>query len=217
MNIFISNKKAMSNIKKLIKNKRTSLGFTQSELAKMIGVTSVAISKWELGLTKPRPKHCQKLGSVLGINEKVLMGTEKTKRSNYIEIPFYNDVCAAAGDGYVNQEQCCNESIMVPLEVIAGSQRKDVICVSAKGDSMYPVFGDGSILAIDRSMTEIKDGMIYVVSHGESLRVKVLFNILDGIRLCSFNPMFKDEEYSYFDLKEFKIIGKVIWYSVTLQ
>lgn len=207
----------MSNIQNLIKNKRISLGFTQSELAKIIGVTPVAISKWELGLTKPRPKYCQKLESVLGISAKVLMGTEKIKRSNYIEIPFYSDVCAAAGDGYVNQERCCNESIMVPLQAIVGSQKKDVICISAKGDSMYPVFGDGSILAIDKSITEIKDGMIYVVSHGESLRVKMLFQVLNGIRLCSFNPMFKDEEYSNVDLKEFKIIGKVIWYSVIAQ
>jgi phage repressor protein C with HTH and peptisase S24 domain len=204
----------MSNISNLIKNKRISLGLTQSELAKMVGVTSVAISKWELNLVNPKPKHCQKLEEILGINAKVLMGTEKVRRSDYVDIPFYSDVCAAAGDGYVNQNEYCDEQIMVPLQAIKGSQKKDVICISAKGDSMNPVFGDGAILAIDRSKTDIKDGMIYVVSYGDSLRVKVLFRVLSGIRLCSFNPMFKDEEYNNSELEEFKIIGKVIWYSV---
>ena len=204
----------MSSISNLIKNKRTSLGLTQSELAKMIGVTSVAISKWELGLVNPKPKHCQILEKILGISAQVLLGTEKIKRSDYVDIPFYSDTSITSDNRSINEDECTNEQIMVPLQAIKGSYKKDVICLSAKGDSMLPVFGDGAILAIDKAIKEIHDGMIYVVSYNGLLKAKVLFRVLSGVRLCSFNPMFKDEEYNNSELNEFKIIGKVIWYSV---
>ncbi|WP_322805356.1 XRE family transcriptional regulator (plasmid) [Vibrio alfacsensis] len=203
-------------ISQMLRAKRIEKGLTQQELADRVGVSSVAISKWELGSANPRPKYREKLSDVLGINEKVLSGIEKVTKSDYVEIPYY-DVKAAAGHGCENEDPYESAVELVPIEALKYSQRSSVFCMVASGDSMTPVFCDGAKLAIDSSKTIVKDGDLYVVSYDGCLRVKVLFNILNGIRLCSYNPMFKDEEYTHEELASFKVIGKVIWYSQVIS
>lgn len=203
-------------VSQVLKAKRIEKGLTQQELADRVGVSSVAISKWELGSANPRPKYREKLSEVLGINEKVLSGIEKVTKSDYVEIPYY-DVKAAAGHGCDNEEPYESAVELVPIEALKYAQRSCVFCMVASGDSMTPVFSDGAKLAIDSSKTTVKDGDLYVVSYDGCLRVKVLFNILNGIRLCSYNPMFKDEEYTHEELTSFKVIGKVIWYSQVIS
>ncbi|MBE8574087.1 LexA family transcriptional regulator [Vibrio sp. OPT18] len=198
---------------KILKNKRLEQGITQQELAGLVGVSSVAVSKWELGLSKPKPKNIKKLSLVLNVSEKVLSGKERLARSEYLEIPYYEDVKAAAGCGCFNEEPHEHGIEMVPAKALASSCRSSVFCISAYGDSMVPVFSDGAKLAIDSGKTVIKDGELYVVAYDGCLRVKVLFKTLNGIRLCSYNPMFKDEEYTHEELSSFNVIGKVIWYS----
>lgn len=199
-------------VSQVLKEKRLEKGLTQQELADFVGVSAVAISKWELGLSKPRKKFHKQLSEILGVNEKVLSGAEKIAKLDYVEIPYY-DVKAAAGHGCENIEPHKNAVELVPIEALKYAQKSNVFCVVASGDSMVPVFFDGAKLAIDSSKTIIKDGDLYVVSYDGCLRVKVLFKTLNGIRLCSYNPMFKDEEYTHEELTAFRVIGKVIWYS----
>ncbi|WP_305843259.1 LexA family transcriptional regulator [Photobacterium leiognathi] len=207
----------MISISKLIKEKRLSNGLTQVELAEKVGVTSVAVSKWELGLVKPKPSHCRLLGDVLGINHKTIMGISSFKTKGYTEVPFLDDICAAAGSGCIVSKEIVNDYVMLPIDALGGSQKKDIVCIKASGDSMLPVLNDGALLALDTSIQKIKDGTMYVISYDGMLRVKVLSNALSGIRLHSFNPMYQDELLSLSDLDTFKVIGKVIWYSVNIK
>nr|WP_012219832.1 LexA family transcriptional regulator [Vibrio sp. 23023]ABX77020.1 H-T-H motif hypothetical protein [Vibrio sp. 23023] len=203
-------------VSQILKKKRVEKGLTQQDLADAIGVSAVAVSKWELGQSKPRKKFHEKLSEILGVNEKVISGSEKITKSDYVEIPYYN-VKAAAGHGYENDELYDREVELVPIEALKYAQKSSVFCIKASGDSMVPVFFDGAKLAIDSSKTIVKDGDLYVVSYDGCLRVKVLFKTLNGIRLCSYNSMFKDEEYTHEELTTFRVIGKVIWYSQVIK
>lgn len=42
-------------------------GYTQKELAELVGVTEVTVSNWETGKTSPSIRLWKKLASVLGI------------------------------------------------------------------------------------------------------------------------------------------------------
>ena len=156
------------------------------------------------------------IAELLDINLKVLLGEEKVRLADFIEVPFYNEVQASAGNGYINSDNQSNEYTFIPVSSLQGSYKKNIVCIRATGESMMPVFGDGAILAVDIAKTTIKDNDIYVVSYNDSLRVKILFNTLTGVRLCSFNPMFGDEEYHHSELSSFRIIGRVIWYSFAI-
>ncbi len=47
---------------------RQECGYSQFQLASLLGVSDKAVSKWETGVAKPRMKTCQRLAAVLGVD-----------------------------------------------------------------------------------------------------------------------------------------------------
>lgn len=47
---------------------RQEHGYSQFQLASLVGVSDKAVSKWETGVAKPRMKTCQRLAAVLGVD-----------------------------------------------------------------------------------------------------------------------------------------------------
>lgn len=58
---------------KLIRSLRESKKFTQEQLAKMVGVSRVSISKWESGENKPKGDHLFSLAAALGVDAVILV------------------------------------------------------------------------------------------------------------------------------------------------
>lgn len=61
---------------------RTQLNLSQAELAKLVGVTNKAVSKWETGKSKPTTNTIRKLAALfkIDINELLLMRDEERKQ-----------------------------------------------------------------------------------------------------------------------------------------
>lgn len=60
---------------------RSEKGLSQSELGELMGVTGKAVSKWEMGVSKPRPAMLLALASFFGVTvEELLMGKRAEKR-----------------------------------------------------------------------------------------------------------------------------------------
>lgn len=65
-----------------IYNKRKSLGLTQEELGRRLGVTNKAVSKWEVGETLPDITMLYPLATVLGVSvDELLSYTDKEKET----------------------------------------------------------------------------------------------------------------------------------------
>ena len=60
-----------------IRNMREHLEITQTELAKMLGVTQGAVSQWEKGMTRPDIKFLPKLAEILDCTTDELLGITK--------------------------------------------------------------------------------------------------------------------------------------------
>lgn len=133
-----------------------------------------------------------------------------------VEVPFYKEIYLSAGNGFTNDIEVHNG---YKLRFSKSTLKKhsidphDVVCVSADGDSMLPVFPDGATLGIDMSNKIIKDGQIYAINHGGLLRTKVLKKRPDNkVLIQSYNSEeYPDEEV---DLSEINVIGRVFWWSV---
>lgn len=50
-----------------VRQARETLGFSQAELAQVIGVTGRTIQNWEAGISKPRPKQEETINKLLNI------------------------------------------------------------------------------------------------------------------------------------------------------
>lgn len=57
-----------------IREARSNLGLTQSELAKALHVTAGAVGQWEIGLTKPRLDKLTALSAILNLSLSELLG-----------------------------------------------------------------------------------------------------------------------------------------------
>ena len=131
------------------------------------------------------------------------------------EVPFLKEVRLAAGSGsfeasdFNGYKLRCHESSLRRK----GINPKDVVCVSADGNSMEPVFPDGATLGVDTSQKHIKDGKIYAINHDGWLRTKILYRLPGNkIRIHSYNEEeHPDEEV---DATDIQVIGRVFWWSV---
>ncbi len=135
-----------------------------------------------------------------------------------IEVPFYKEICLSAGNGFASDIEDYNGfKLRFSKSTLRsnGINYNDVVCVSADGDSMLPVFPDGATLGIDTASTTIKDGQIYAINHGGLLRTKVLKKRPDNrVLIQSYNSEdYPDEEVSMDDIN---VIGRVFWWSVMI-
>ena len=51
---------------------RVLRGYSQAELAQKIGVNRATLHRWEMGLSKPFPKHLKALSTALKVDTKII-------------------------------------------------------------------------------------------------------------------------------------------------
>ena len=131
------------------------------------------------------------------------------------EVPFLKEVRLAAGSGTFEAADFNGYKLRFHESSLRrkGINPKDVVCVSADGNSMEPVFPDGATLGVDTSQKHVKDGKIYAINHDGWLRTKILYRLPGNrIRIHSYNEdEHPDEEV---DAADIQVIGRVFWWSV---
>ncbi|AAW88260.1 DNA-binding protein RDGA (plasmid) [Aliivibrio fischeri ES114] len=199
----------MKEISIRLKEKRKALRYSQRKLADLVNVTTSAISQWEREETTPKGEHLVRLAEVLNCTVQWLVGTEDDI-CEYVDIPFYEQVKASAGHGFLCE--CKNVTyISLPKALFKYFNVKDLLAITAHGDSMEPVLNDDALLVIDSSKKQIRDGSMYVIRQGDLIRVKLISLDNNGLKLKSYNQSYHDEIYE--DYQDVEILGKVIWYS----
>ena len=200
---------AIASIGEKIRALRNERKLTQAALAKEINVKPVTVSKWELDVSKPKGASLILLAEFFSVlPETFISDMKKIIKMNdrLIPIPYYNDVSAAAGNGFF-----CGSQESDPLYVNARMirDRENTVALNVRGDSMEPVFSDGTIVFINHRLTNVVDGKVYVFSHDELVRMKVLELIPKGYRLKSYNEKYRDEDVNLKD-DNIHIIGEVV-------
>ncbi|QDO82446.1 helix-turn-helix domain-containing protein [Shewanella psychropiezotolerans] len=206
-----------------IKRQRNLIGKTQKELAMTLEITSVAVSRWELGDNQPKGELLEKLANALKVSaEWILTGVDpdgelaKLKQA-FCWIPYYKHIEVSSGNGFV----CVDETlthIPIPSALGGGQLNKDgLFCLHASGTSMEPVLKTGSIVVVDSTQQHIRDGMMFVIRQGQHLRIKLLSETPSSITFKSYNSEYPDEVYSCNELHDFEVIGQVIWFSTPIS
>ena len=205
----------MKRIGLIISELRLKRRMTQRELASKVGVSSTAISQWEREENTPKSKHLFELSKIFNVSVQFLTGesrSEELTEPACILIPYYPLVLAAGGHGNIIDDET-TDFTPIPKHAIKNHNINDICCIGVAGDSMTPVLFDGSIIAIDRSDTLIKDGKMYVFKHDGLLRVKCLKRTPKELIVQSYNVSYETETYSLDELDNFDVIGRVFWFS----
>jgi phage repressor protein C with HTH and peptisase S24 domain len=203
-----------------IKMIRKKKGLTQQDIAEYVGVSKTAVSRWELGHSIPSGERLKLLADKLECGSEYLLSGEGSVSTNPLSevvfLDFYYEICAAAGNGCINEME---ESVSIPVPksvVMRQKNTQDLSCIKITGSSMEPVLCDGAIIAFNPHTKNIIDGSMYVILQDGFLRVKILIEEPKRIIIRSYNPQFKDEILLKNSNEDFHIVGKVFWHVSSL-
>ena len=146
----------------------------------------------------------------------MLQGGLSSEETNaYVGIPRFAAELSA-GNGSWNPENAETlDHIPFTKEFLSrrlGRAAEDgLIILSANGDSMDPLIGDGDLVMVDLKKQNLTEGIFAFVLNGTA-RVKRMRQALNGdIEVMSDNPLYDTEILKKEDLEDFQIIGKVVW------
>ncbi|HAH05682.1 MAG TPA: hypothetical protein DCM05_04010 [Elusimicrobia bacterium] len=67
-----------------IRSLRMKQGLKQNELARRLRVCKTAVCQWEMGQTKPRPEHLERLAGILGVTRnRLVSGLARSPQRRY--------------------------------------------------------------------------------------------------------------------------------------
>ncbi|MFM0818663.1 helix-turn-helix transcriptional regulator [Streptococcus suis] len=224
---------------KRLKEKRTKLGLSQSEIARQLEISRMSYSAWESGKTKPNQKNLSMLATILNVEES-FFESEYTIVQNYLLLTDENKLAA---EDYVEQllaSQSIAENVVslfsyqvlsdVQLSAGPGVGLNDEfetetvysedeytgfdIATWISGNSMEPVYKDGEV-ALIRSNGFDYDGAVYALSWNDSVYIKKLYREEDGFRMVSLNKDYPEKFIPYED--DPRIVGLVVGHFMPVE
>ncbi|HFU3800365.1 TPA: XRE family transcriptional regulator [Streptococcus suis] len=217
---------------KRLKERRITLGYSQSELADKLHINRSSYFNWENEKTKPNQSNLKQLVILLDVPETYFESEYKIVNT-YLQLSLQNQEKVEKYAEQLLQEQGTHNKI-IPLfavEVLSEIQlsagpgeglydefetetvySEDEytgfdIATWISGNSMEPVYKDGEV-ALIRSTGFDYDGAVYALNWNGSLYIKKLYREEDGFRMVSINPDVAERFIPFED--EIRIVGKVV-------
>ena len=223
-----------------IKQLRDIKGWTQQELADYSGVSIDSIKGYESKKTKNiTTENLNKIAKAFDLNisnfynndlyvseiEKCPLGVHKSSVSDKksvvtppnlklsqdnFSVPYFDDVYASAGGGYINKE---NPPRMIEFsksflrDYLGTIEFSRLHIIKSKGDSMQPSIPKNALLFV--RLGQVKEGHICVVRVEDELYVKRLQK-RPVIKLLSDNPDY--DPITLHEDEDFELIGTVLGY-----
>lgn len=192
---------------------RTEKGMTQDELAQKLGYKSrSSIAKIENGVRDVPRSQIVELAKALGTTPSVLMGWEDDKPTDTLTvlptdkihmIPVFGSVAAGFG-AYASSDII----EYIPLYIENDCDVENTICITVKGQSMYPKIEEGDRIVV-RRQDSVDNGMIAVVMIGDEAVVKRVECEKNKLTLISINPEYPPRVIEGKDLEDVRIVGLV--------
>ncbi|EMF0045817.1 helix-turn-helix domain-containing protein [Enterococcus hirae] len=222
----------METLGKRIRSLREQKNWTQTELSQELGMkTYTTVSKWENDENFPKGKDLKKLAELFNVSSDYLLGLAVESKQDDIST-IYNQLDQKRQAKVYNfadrqlREQnkkvvpLVGQTAANPTELTYGDETYDETvetnvpksadyALVVKGDSMEPIFADGSIVFY-KQQDDVENGEIAVVEidgNGVTLK-KVYFNYdNETVILRSLNDKYEDR---VLHPDEVRIIGKVV-------
>lgn len=139
------------------------------------------------------------------------------KRDEYVAIPLYNGVRAAAGGGALIEHETPDDVLMFKeqwVRIELGAHPQDLYLIRVAGDSMEPTLRSGDVILVDRRATRPDREGVYILRMNDMLLVKRLQALPGGVvRVISDNAAFASFDVPIADVggPDLVIIGRVVW------
>ena len=194
---------------KIIRKIREENNWTLDDMAKKLGTTKQALSKYERGERTPKITVAAKFADILGISLEELTGAKERMPENLFpisqlhrqRIPLIGSV--AAGTPILATEH---------HDIFIDSPAEADYALRVQGDSMEPTYLDGDIVYI-RQTDDVDDGTVGVVLCEDSATLKHIYHIDNGVQLVSDNPKYPPMIRTWPEYDSIRILGRVVGYT----
>lgn len=196
-----------------IKQRRKFLGLSVDELAEKLGKNRATIYRYESSDIEKLPTTVlEPLADALKTTPAYLMGWEDDKPADTLTvlptekihmIPVFGSVAAGFG-AYASSDII----EYIPLYIENDCDVADTICITVKGQSMYPKIEEGDRIVV-RRQDSVDNGRIAVVMIGDEAVVKRVECEKNKLTLISINPEYPPRVIEGKDLEDVRIVGLV--------
>jgi repressor LexA len=196
-----------------IKQRRKFLGLSVDELAEKLGKNRATIYRYESSDIEKLPTTVlEPLADALKTTPAYLMGWEDDKPADTLTvlpqdkihmIPVFGSVAAGFG-AYASSDII----EYIPLYIENDCDVEDTICITVKGQSMYPKIEEGDRIVV-RRQDSVDNGRIAVVMIGDEAVVKRVECEKNKLTLISINPEYPPRVIEGKDLEDVRIVGLV--------
>ena len=225
----------MTTFKDRLNSLLATRSLTYGKLAKDINVSRQSVQTWGSGRSEPTGPNLYKIAEYFDVSAEWLKtgvhpeaseladpvaATPEEGRLNdddYVYIPEYRIRFGAGVEPEPTLEEVEDvDAAIYRRRFFQAHHLNPKICrrASVVGDSMEPVLWDGDKILFEEKpegSEPIKDGAVYAMSYGGSMRVKRLYQKSNGdIIIHSDNPKYPDEVITGEDRNLIRIYGRVI-------
>lgn len=195
-----------------------------TELSVKTGIAKSSLSEYINGKYEAKQDGVYLLAKALNINEAWLMGLDVPMER---DIPnkeiqelkgsislkeLFKDKVPLLGTVKAGYNYLANENI---IDYIAINFKKEndyeYFALKIVGDSMETIISEGDFVVIQKQNEFNSGDYCVILINGEEATVKRVFKLDTGIKLVALNPLYKDVDYTFDDMKKIpvEIIGIV--------
>lgn len=197
-----------------IKAARKAAHMGQAELGEAIGIGKSSISEWESGKRSPDIDKVKDIAKVLNVTPTYLMGWKEEDAPDQRPLP-------AGLLPVVKRRIPIIGHVAAGVPIMAEREYEEyeddtygISCdyvLRVEGDSMEPRVMNGDIVYV-RQQPDVDDGQIAVVGVDDSVTLKVVYHLPNGLQLVSLNPKYKPMIYTQANTDYLAIIGLAVAY-----
>ena len=208
----------MTSIGMRLREERVRLGFSQTELGDIAGITKNTQMLYESEKRIPKADYLSALDAV-GVNTHYVLTGNRSISSNVevfdssegmASIPMY-DIEAAAGAGRSFEGEPIKTTLQFPLSELGeqGLDPAQVVGIKVRGDSMDGTLADGDWVLVDRSNRDPKQEGVFLLLVSGERRIKRVQRLAGGaLYLISDNEHYQPEMIKPQDMHDVEILGR---------
>ena len=190
-----------------LKEARKKSRLTQTDVAKIIGISQTGYSDWETGKNRVDARSLGRLAELYGVTVNYLLGIDENDAPvKGVRIPVLGSVAAGipieAIQDIVDYEE-------IDADMAAAGE---YFGLRIKGSSMEPRIREGDVVIVRRQEEAETGDTVVVLVNGDSATVKRIKIEPNGIALIPNNPAYDTRFYSAaeVELLPVHIVGKVV-------
>ncbi|WP_169709646.1 XRE family transcriptional regulator [Deferrisoma camini] len=209
----------MATIGEQLRAVRKKMGMSQSEFARLVGVSLPTIQRYERGETSPKAELLRRVAKVCDVSfdlEDYIIEPEGKSEGvvssdTYTPIPLVKPKLAGGGGSVVIDEGVETWLHFRTEWLKQIGPARQLVLMRVEGDSMEPTLYENDVIMIHQGKRELRPGKLYAIGIDDRLLVKRLHPALGGgIEIISDNPRYGKEV-----IKEgapgFRVIGQAVW------